>query len=68
MKHRPAMLMILDGFGIREETKGNAIAAAKKPVLDKIFAEYPFITIDASGEPVGLPEGQMATQRSAIST
>ncbi len=59
MKHRPAMLMILDGFGIREETKGNAIAAAKKPVLDKIFAEYPFITIDASGEPVGLPEGQM---------
>lgn len=51
--------MILDGFGIREETYGNAIAAANTPVLDKMFAEYPFITIDASGEPVGLPAGQM---------
>lgn len=59
MKHRPAMLMILDGFGIRKETYGNAIAAAKKPVLDEMFAKYPFITIEASGEPVGLPAGQM---------
>ncbi len=53
------MLMILDGFGIRKETHGNAIAAAKTPVLDDLFAKYPFITIDASGEPVGLPAGQM---------
>ena len=59
MKHRPTMLMILDGFGIREETHGNAIAAAKKPVLDGFFEKYPFITIEASGEPVGLPAGQM---------
>ena len=59
MKHRPAMLMILDGFGIREETYGNAIAQANTPVLDEIFAKYPFITIEASGEPVGLPAGQM---------
>ena len=59
MKHRPTMLMILDGFGIREETYGNAIAAANTPVLDRMFAEYPFITIEASGEPVGLPAGQM---------
>lgn len=59
MKHKPTMLMILDGFGIREETYGNAIAAAKKPVLDELFAKYPFITIEASGEPVGLPAGQM---------
>ena len=59
MKHRPTMLMILDGFGIREETYGNAIAAANKPVLDAMFAKYPFITIEASGEPVGLPAGQM---------
>ena len=59
MKHRPTMLMILDGFGIRKETKGNAIAAAKTPVLDEFFAKYPFITIEASGEPVGLPAGQM---------
>ena len=59
MKHRPTMLMILDGYGIRENSEGNAIAAAKKPNLDAIFANYPFITIEASGEPVGLPAGQM---------
>ena len=59
MKHRPTMLMILDGFGIRQETYGNAIAAAKTPVLDDFFSRYPFITIEASGEPVGLPAGQM---------
>jgi 2,3-bisphosphoglycerate-independent phosphoglycerate mutase len=59
MKHRPTMLMILDGFGIRKETYGNAIAAADTPVLDGFFANYPFITIDASGEQVGLPAGQM---------
>ena len=53
------MLMILDGFGIRQETYGNAIAAAKTPVLDDFFSRYPFITIEASGEPVGLPAGQM---------
>ena len=53
------MLMILDGFGIRKETYGNAIAAANTPVLDRFFAEYPFITIEASGEKVGLPAGQM---------
>ncbi len=53
------MLMILDGFGIREETYGNAIKAANTPVLDELFANYPFITIEASGEPVGLPAGQM---------
>lgn len=59
MKHRPTMLMILDGYGIREETEGNAIATARKSNLDKFFAEYPFITIEASGESVGLPAGQM---------
>ena len=59
MKHRPTMLMILDGFGIRKETYGNAIAAANTPVLDDFFSRYPFITIEASGEPVGLPAGQM---------
>ena len=53
------MLMILDGFGIREESYGNAIKVANTPVLDELFAKYPFITIEASGEPVGLPAGQM---------
>ena len=59
MKHKPTMLMILDGYGIRQETQGNAIAAAHKPNLDKFFNNYPFITIEASGESVGLPVGQM---------
>ena len=52
MKHRPTMLMILDGFGYREEFYGNAIMKARTPVLDEIFDNYPFITIYASGEPV----------------
>lgn len=56
---KPVVLCIMDGFGIRKETKGNAIAAAKKPNLDKFFAEYPFTTIGASGLNVGLPDGQM---------
>ena len=53
------MLMILDGYGIREESHGNAIAAANKPNLDRLFAKYPFITLEASGEYVGLPDGQI---------
>ena len=57
--HRPTMLMILDGFGEREETKGNAIAAANKPHLDQIFTTYPHTTIKACGLNVGLPDGQM---------
>lgn len=59
IKHRPTMLMILDGYGIREESHGNAIAAANKPNLDRLFAKYPFITLEASGEYVGLPDGQI---------
>lgn len=59
MEHEPTMLMILDGYGIRKEKHGNAIAAARKPHLDALFAKYPFITIEASGEPVGLPRGQI---------
>lgn len=59
MLHRPTMLLILDGFGIRKETHGNAIAAARTPNLDRIFSTYPFITLEASGEAVGLPAGQI---------
>ncbi len=55
---KPLVLMILDGFGIAP-TEGNAIAAAKKPNLDKIFAENPHTQIGASGMDVGLPDGQM---------
>ena len=55
---KPLVLMILDGFGIAPD-EGNAIAAAKKPNLDKIFAENPHTQIGASGLDVGLPDGQM---------
>ena len=56
---KPTALIIMDGFGHREEIKGNAIEAAKKPNLDKIFAENPLTYIGASGLDVGLPDGQM---------
>lgn len=55
---KPLILMILDGFGIAPE-KGNAIKAANKPNIDKLFAENPVTQIGASGMDVGLPEGQM---------
>ena len=56
---KPTMLLIMDGFGLNEETYGNAIAQAKKPALDEIFAKYPKTKLNACGEPVGLPDGQM---------
>ncbi|MGN0508137.1 MAG: 2,3-bisphosphoglycerate-independent phosphoglycerate mutase [Ruminococcus sp.] len=55
---KPLILMILDGFGIAPES-GNAIKAAKKPNIDKLFAENPITQIGASGMDVGLPDGQM---------
>ena len=55
---KPLVLMILDGFGIAPN-EGNAIAAAKHPNMDKIFAENPHTQIGASGMDVGLPDGQM---------
>ena len=60
MTKKPVLLCIMDGFGwVPETTYGNAISAAKKPNLDKLFAECPYTTIDASGMAVGLPDGQM---------
>lgn len=55
---KPLILMILDGFGIAPES-GNAIKAANKPNLDRLFAENPVTQIGASGMDVGLPDGQM---------
>ncbi len=55
---KPLLLMILDGFGIGQET-ANAIKAAKTPNIDRLFDQYPFTTLGASGMNVGLPEGQM---------
>lgn len=53
------MLLVLDGFGISEKEKGNAIKAARKPVLDELMNKYPCAELEASGEAVGLPNGQM---------
>ena len=55
----PVVLVILDGWGYREETDGNAIAAAKTPVMNSLWAVYPKTLIRTSGKDVGLPEGQM---------
>jgi 2,3-bisphosphoglycerate-independent phosphoglycerate mutase len=53
------MLMILDGFGISDNNEGNAIKLASTPNLDYLFNTYPNSKINASGEAVGLPDGQM---------
>ena len=57
-KKVPHVLMILDGFGHREDPEDNAIAAANTPHLDKIYQCYPHGLISGSGEDVGLPAGQ----------
>jgi 2,3-bisphosphoglycerate-independent phosphoglycerate mutase len=56
---KPVALIILDGFGCRQETTGNAVYLAKKPVFDRYWNTYPTTHLEASGEAVGLPEGQM---------
>ena len=52
-------LVILDGWGLAPPSRGNAVEQADTPVFDKLWAEYPHTTIEASGEAVGLPPGQM---------
>ena len=56
---QPVILMILDGFGIAPDSQGNAIALAKTPVTDRLWQEMPHTELSASGEDVGLPDGQM---------
>ena len=56
---KPLVLIILDGWGYRAETKANAIALARKPTYDRLLREYPNTLIQTSGPFVGLPEGQM---------
>jgi len=55
----PVALIIMDGFGLRGESHGNAVAQAKKPNYDRYLATFPHATLTACGEAVGLPEGQM---------
>ncbi|MBQ9256817.1 MAG: 2,3-bisphosphoglycerate-independent phosphoglycerate mutase, partial [Acidaminococcaceae bacterium] len=59
MAKKPVMLMILDGWGLAPAGPYNAAAVAKTPNLDRCFAEYPHTRLDASGEDVGLPAGQI---------
>lgn len=58
-KNKQAVLIVLDGWGYREDAKDNAVAAAKTPVFDRIWNQYPHTLLEASGLAVGLPEGQM---------
>ena len=56
---RPVVLIVLDGWGMRHAPEHNAIAAARKPVWDRLWRERPHTAIRTSGSSVGLPSGQM---------
>lgn len=58
-ERRTKALIILDGFGMREETFGNAVKQAHTPHFDRYWETYPHACLRASGEAVGLPKGQM---------
>ena len=59
MRRKPMMLMILDGFGVNENEKANAVKLANTPNIDKLMKTWPTTTIYTSGLNVGLPDGQM---------
>jgi 2,3-bisphosphoglycerate-independent phosphoglycerate mutase len=59
VKKKPVALIILDGFGLREESEGNAVLQGKKPNFDKLWFLFPRTVLSASGFDVGLPAGQM---------
>lgn len=56
---KPVVLCILDGVGLREESYGNAFKEARTPNFDKLWNEFPHCMLEASGEFVGIPKGQM---------
>src|SRR5579863_3907624 len=56
---KPLILVILDGWGYRAETRANAIALARKPTYDRLLRDFPNTLVHTSGPYVGLPEGQM---------
>jgi 2,3-bisphosphoglycerate-independent phosphoglycerate mutase len=56
---KPIVLTVLDGWGFRAETRGNAVALARKPNYDELLRRFPNTLIQTSGPSVGLPEGQM---------
>ena len=55
---KPVILVILDGWGIAPASKSNAISQAKTPVIDSLVTSYPAMTLQASGQTVGLPWGE----------
>ena len=59
MNKRPAVLLIMDGFGLAPAGQANAVTAARTPNLDRLFAGCPHTQLQASGEDVGLPVGQI---------
>lgn len=63
-----AMLIILDGFGVNSDGAHNAITQANMPRIDEYFSKYPYTTLEASGEAVGLPDGQMGNSEVGHST
>lgn len=59
MNHNAVMLVILDGWGLAPESEGNAVARASTPHMDSYWQRYPHTKLEASGEAVGLPKGQI---------
>jgi len=59
IRSKPVVLVILDGFGIAPPGKGNGVTLAKKPIFDQLVTTYPTLTLQASGEAVGLSWGEM---------
>ena len=58
-KRRPVMLVVLDGWGWREDAADNAVLQARTPTFDRLWASCPHAFLDTSGKDVGLPSGQM---------
>ncbi len=61
MSYKPVVLVILDGYGYSEKTEHNAIYKAQTPYMDSLWADYPHLLLSASGESLGLPEGQIGS-------
>ncbi len=59
MNKKPVVLMILDGYGLNDNDKGNAVNLGHTPIMDGLKKDYPFVEGNASGMAVGLPDGQM---------
>ncbi len=65
---KKVLLCIMDGVGLRKNSLGNAYLNANTPTLDSLMKEYPHISLEASGEHVGLPKGQMGNSEVGHST